>query len=106
MKSIDRSEIVPGSSSTCPECQDSYNIRPLYDDETDVEETNEAMEERFHNMIMEQEVIDEGVFSREPCDLCNSYLGGNRYIAHQLIDNVRYHIEMCVDCLLLIGGMS
>lgn len=46
-------------------------------------------------------MTDEGHFSWNPCDTCNSPLGGNRYAAHGIITgkDVILHLNVCVDCL-------
>jgi len=91
---------APGIYCKCGECQQRYGVTEEYSDETDTYETTEEMETRFQGMIDEQEVIDEGGFSKQSCDMCNSGLHGDRYIAHQLIDGNWYHIEICTDCLM------
>ena len=41
-------------------------------------------------------------FSWQPCELCGSTLGGDRFPAHAKdnADDVIYHFEICVDCLM------
>jgi len=51
-----------------------------------------------------EEVGDEGEFSWQPCELCHSTLGGQRYAAHALDSNDELiHLEICVDCVQNLG---
>jgi hypothetical protein len=45
-------------------------------------------------------IADEPSFSWQPCELCGSDLGGNRYAAHGRDHNGDIcHIDICKDCL-------
>ena len=57
------------------------------------------------------QALDEGSFSCQECDSCNSTLGGDRFHAHAIHHeafgpnakqpyNV-HHIDICVDCLMV-----
>ena len=73
-----------GPCGSCPACQDSYGL--------DQEELTEG--------IQEGSIIDEGGFSWQPCELCGSTLGGNRYAAHYRDDNNDIiHLDICADCM-------
>lgn len=49
---------------------------------------------------------DEGSFSRCPCGICGSSLGGNRYVWHWIdADNeIRHESDGCVDCLIYVSN--
>ena len=47
---------------------------------------------------------DDGSFSWGSCDCCDSTLGGDRYIAHGIIDGDLIHLNVCIDCLLYIAN--
>jgi len=50
----------------------------------------------------------DGYFSRQPCDLCGSTLGGMRYdaTARESADSEIVELEICVDCVMDIGGIG
>ena len=74
----------------CPECRDNHSIE---DEATD--------RELWENGSIE----DEGHFSWEPCELCGSHLGGDRYAAHAVDkDDEIVHFDVCVDCVMYMAN--
>lgn len=67
-----------GASYKCKDCQDIYRLKG---------------KEAFDT------VVDEAFFSWSSCDNCNSDLGGNRYIGHEIVDGEIVHVEICEDCI-------
>ena len=78
---------APGICCDCDDCKSTYGYQDKSRDE-------------FYNDIVEQVVLDEGSFSWQPCDTCNSGLGGDRFIAHEIDGNNVYHLDICADCLM------
>ena len=51
------------------------------------------------------EIVDEGGFSWQPCQCCESTFGGDRHPAHYIDDDGKInHIEVCVDCLCYLAN--
>ena len=81
------------SSGLCPNCEDCMNLYGYSYDET----------EKFNNAVENQDILDEGSFSWNPCDDCNTNLGGTYYLAHGRDENDDLiHFRVCVDCLFEI----
>lgn len=51
---------------------------------------------------------DEGGFSWQDCDTCNSRLGGTRHAAHALMDDdprrTVVHLAVCTDCVMFVAN--
>ncbi len=48
----------------------------------------------------EHNILNEGHFSSQACEICGSRLGGDRFAAHALDDNNEIiHFEICTDCV-------
>lgn len=81
------------STGVCPNCPDCMNNWG-YDDM-----------DKFNHAVENQDIIDEGSFSWNPCDDCNASLGGNSYVAHGLDENNELvHFRVCLDCLMELNG--
>jgi hypothetical protein len=74
-----------GASSRCDECYDTFGDHNPRD---------------FVAGVESGDIIDEGTFSWQSCDICGEDLGGNRYIAHGRIDGRIEHFLVCGDCLI------
>ena len=77
----------------CEECMRQWGI-----DADEPEEVNQ-----FNAGIKNGNTFDEGGFSWQGCDICNTALGGTFQVGHYLDRNGDLcHIErVCVDCLFL-----
>jgi len=52
--------------------------------------------------ISDEERIE---YSRQPCELCNSSIAGERYVAVEVDEhNNSAKMDICVDCVLKIEG--
>ena len=91
--------ISPGIAPCCSQCQSEY-------DKT----SGELAHDLEHGNL-----ADEPSFSHHSCECCGNGLGGNRYVAHALVqvksnDNPRKlqwlteHYEICEDCVLYIAN--
>ncbi len=79
--------ISPGLCGTCSDCQSAYGMEPR----------------EFYAAVSDGSVSDEGGFSWQVCECCNSDLGGDRYAAHALADdNGILHFNVCVDCIMYL----
>jgi hypothetical protein len=77
-------------SGDCPACNDAGFAEPYTEDGTPYGEY----------------VGDEGSFSWAPCGICDSSLGGGRYVWHWLDVNgeLMHEDDGCVDCLFYISN--
>ena len=81
------------STGVCPGCEDCMDTFG-YDDP-----------EVFEQAVMNEDVLDEGSFSWNPCDECNTSLGGDSFYAHGIDENDDLnHFRVCRDCLLEMNG--
>jgi hypothetical protein len=79
-----------GFSYICPECIDYYGFCCKHSAKAAYEKG---------------EIVDEPSFSHESCDICNSNISGNRYIAHAMTkNNDILHLEICQDCVLYMAN--
>ena len=84
--------VSTGLCPNCDECRASFG----YDDMT-----------KFNQDVENGDIFDEGSFSWNPCDDCNTSLGGNSYYAHGIDqDNNLVHFTICYDCLMELNGYS
>ena len=51
-----------------------------------------------------EDATDDAFFSYNPCDICGSVLGGDRYAAHCLIDGELCHLNACIDCICYMAN--
>ena len=73
-----------GICSGCEDCQNAH----------------EMDEPSLRRAIETCELEDEPFFSTNSCDLCNSSLAGDRYVAHYRDDDDNIvHAEVCIDCV-------
>ena len=83
------------SSGLCPgcqECADSFGYEDI-----------DAFNQDYENGT----ICDEGSFSWNPCDDCNTLLGGDSFFAHGIDENEKLnHFTICYDCLLEFNGYS
>ena len=58
--------------------------------------------ETIENIYAISLVGDESYFSHSPCELCNSWIGGNRHDASIVYEagGEIYNIEICTDCVV------
>ena len=81
------------STGLCPGCQDCADAHGY--------ETLAAYDEAYEA----GEVCDEGSFSWVDCDICDSSLGGDRYVWHAIIDGEIHHwSNACVDCVAYLAN--
>ena len=81
-----------GLCPDCDECKDTFGYDNM---------------EKFNQDIESGEVCDEGSFSHNPCDECNTSLGGDSYIAHGIDSNYNIvHFRTCYNCLFEIEGYT
>lgn len=78
-----------GLCAGCEVCRQNHRYQSLDDFDVD---------------ISSGVVCDEPSFSWQPCELCGSTLGGDRYSGHgrEPNDNI-VHVEICLDCLQSLG---
>jgi len=84
--------VSAGFSWNCPECLNNYDI---------------CCEHKGEHMYQKGEIVDEGSFSHNACDICGSKLGGNRFSAHGVLDTDHkeiVHLEVCVDCIMYMAN--
>lgn len=75
-----------------------------YVHDRDIEPTGEEKAAAFSDRVSRGDLFDEGGFSWQGCDLCDSTLGGNLYDAHGVCeDGAVDHLSICTDCLMDIG---
>jgi len=82
--------IFPGINPSCPVCQKVFGMTP----------------QEFHVAYKKGEIFEEGSFSWQSCDGCDSSLGGDRHSAHILDKKTgeTSHIEICSDCLCFFAN--
>ncbi len=74
--------------SKCVECADAFGM-----------ETGDEFDEAISN----GEVFDEGGFSKHPCEVCGSPLGGNRSAIHAVnAEGGIIHYNACDDCMYYV----
>jgi len=89
-----------GFSAGCQDCLDAYGI---------------CCEHKAQYMLDNGEIVEEGHFSWQACDICGSHLGGDRYSAHAILktqvngdcetgDGEIVHLEVCVDCVMYMAN--
>ncbi len=86
--------VSSGLCSGCNECSEAYSLE--YETAED-----------FAEAISNGDAFDEPSFSRSPCEVCGSGLGGDRYVAHAVEQrfephNVILHFDICGDCVYFI----
>ena len=80
------------SSGLCPDCEDCANLFDVR-----IQELNHGIENG--------DLFDEGSFSWNPCNDCNTSLGGDSYIAHGIdSENEIVHFQICHDCMMEFNG--
>lgn len=80
------------SSGLCPNCQtcaDNWGYENIDKFNIDIEKGN---------------IFDEGSFSWNPCEDCNTNLGGDSYYAHGIHKDELIHFTICHDCLMEFNG--
>ncbi|MHA2329748.1 MAG: hypothetical protein ACXACR_14630 [Candidatus Hodarchaeales archaeon] len=83
------------SSGLCPNCEECKNNFG-YDSMA-----------KFNQDIGNGDIFDEGSFSWNSCDDCNTSLGGNSYYAHGIDENEELiHFKICYDCLMEFHGYT
>ena len=75
--------ISTGLCSSCHECQSAYD----YEDQ-----------KTFDEDICSGVVFDEPSFSRSSCTACGSTLGGDRHVAHGIVNDTIFHFDICGNC--------
>ena len=85
----------------------SERVNQLRQKITDIESRPYLAKLRQQNKMHVRErldyILDEGSFSWNPCDDCNTNLGGTYYLAHGRDENDDLvHFRVCVDCLFEI----
>lgn len=84
--------VSTGLCPNCLECMDSMG----YDDI-----------ESFNQDVENGSVCNEGSFSWNSCDECNTNLGGNSFFAHGIDSNGDLiHFTVCYDCLFELNGYN
>ncbi len=78
------------SSGVCPGCTMCADRHELTLDELEVAWSS-------------GEVYEEAYFG-EGCDACGTWLAGNLYLSHGLIDGEIVELELCTDCVLYIAN--
>jgi hypothetical protein len=82
--------VSTGLCPNCVDCSDNFGYDSM---------------EKFNQDCENGEVYDEGSFSWDPCDECNTSLGGNSYYAHGVDENDDIiHFAVCQDCLMELNG--
>jgi len=83
------------STGVCPGCE---TCRDTY--------APDATMEEFDELWSSGEVFDEGGFSASGCQICGSYLGGDRYCWHWIDEeNEIWHEDnACVDCVMFLAN--
>ena len=82
------------STGLCPDCIECAELFGV-----SIDELNQGIETG--------NLFDEGSFSWDPCDDCNTSLGGNSFIAHGVdSNNDIVHFYICYDCLLEWNGYT
>lgn len=84
--------ISTGLCPNCQECADSFD----YDD---INQFNQDYESGL--------ICDEGSFSWQPCNECNTNLGGDSFYAHGVdSNNDIVHFKVCYNCFYEINGYT
>ena len=79
-----------GFLAECDECRDNHDFCCVHSAKAAVEAGDS---------------LSEGSFSWEPCDICGSHLGGDRFSAHALDDDGQIiHLEVCTDCVMFMAN--
>ena len=62
--------------------------------------------ERFQQLWSDGFVCDEGGFSWQPCGICGSSLGGQRYSWHYIDENgeICHEDDACEDCVCYLAN--
>lgn len=74
-----------GIKCDCIDCRSIFGI------------DDEVSNEKFHEQIMAEQVLDEGIFSWSPCPWCGCE-AGDRYIVHHIVGSDYNHEEICFEC--------
>lgn len=86
-------ELTFVSTGICPGCHECMR------------EYGYITESVFEQAVSEEVVLDEGSFSWSPCEVCNTSLGGNSYLAHGFDkDDNLIHFRVCIDCFYEINS--
>ena len=81
--------VSTGFCPGCEECQDAYGL------------TAEEAEEKWSN----GEIDSDPSFSWSACECCGSSLGGDREVAHAILDGEIIHMDgFCVDCVMYLAN--
>lgn len=63
--------------------------------------------EKFNQDISSGDLQDSGNFSWNPCDDCNTRLGGDSFVAHGINSSKELiHFKICYDCLMEFNGYT
>ena len=81
-----------GLCFNCIECKDTFGYDSI---------------DKFNQDIENEDILDEGSFSWNPCNDCNTQLGGSSYLAHGKDKNGDLiHFTICYDCLMEFNGYT
>lgn len=84
--------ISTGLCPDCIECKESFGIEDMRE---------------FNQQVQSGELCNEGSFSWNPCNECNTHLGGDSYFAHGVdVNDEIIHFTVCHDCLMELNGYT
>lgn len=86
--------MVGVSTGVCPGCETCADMFA----NSDIEELAQGWENGS--------IFSEPSFSKSPCGICGSYLGGDREIWHWIDENnhIQHEDDCCVDCMLYLAN--
>lgn len=83
------------STGLCPNCSECANAFGYTEDQLN----------EFNHDVESCKIYDESSFSWNPCDDCNTSLGGDSFFAHGLDSNNEImHFKVCYQCMMEING--
>lgn len=98
---LSRETLLEDAVRECDEVDDEeyfFELRYL-----DIPE--ELLNEVFNEKVSDQTYLDEGNFSWSQCDTCGTTMGGTRYNAHGLTEDMSiHHLNICEDCALFFAN--
>ena len=86
-------EMKSCSSGVCADCKDCYS-----------DHGRDLGPESWVDAVKSGEVLGVSEFGTYGCDLCGTYLAGERHAAHYLneYDGLE-HVEVCIDCVMYLA---
>ncbi len=98
--------VSTGLCGGCTECAEAHGVK-LYDEDGE-ERAMEDVHAEFEAEVSSGKAHDEGSFSWSSCGICDSRLGGDRYVWHALMSrgtekDLVHFDDACTDCVFFLA---